>query len=72
MIFPGVVVIAVLETMSYDTWITITRFPCSATIREELAQCLINMGFVFREGERYGLTELGQVFLNNARKDTII
>lgn len=66
MIFPGAIVIAVLETMSYDTWITITRFPCSATIRQELANNLIDIGFIYLKDGRYGITETGQKFLNNA------
>ena len=70
--FPGSIVAAVLETMAYDTWITITRFPCSATAREELAECLVNMGFIYLQDGRYGLTELGEVFLNNMQKNNII
>ena len=63
--FPAGVIIAVLETLSYETWITITRFPCSATIRQELANNLVDVGFIYLDDGRYGLTELGQQFLNN-------
>jgi len=65
MMFPAGVIIAVLETLSYETWITITRFPCSATIRQELANNLVDVGFIYLDDGRYGLTELGQQFLNN-------
>ena len=67
MTFPASVVISVLETMSYETWLTITGFPCSATIREELADNLVNVGFIYMSGKRYGITPLGEKFLNNAR-----
>ena len=63
--YPGCVVVTVLETMSYDTWLTITRFPCSATIRQELANNLVDVGLIFLGPNGYGLTELGETFLNN-------
>lgn len=66
MIFPGCVVAAVLETISYDTWLTITRFPCSVTIRQELANNLVDVGFIYLSPNGYGLTELGETFLNNS------
>ncbi len=65
MIFPGCVVVTILETMSYETWLTITRFPCSVTIRQELANNLVDVGFIFLGPNGYGLTELGETFLNN-------
>lgn len=63
--YPGSIVVAVLETMSYDTWLTITRFPCSATIRQDLADSLVNAGFIELGPIGYKLTFLGQTFLNN-------
>ena len=72
MIYPGCVVIAILDKISYDTWLTITRFPCSVTIRQELADSLVDIGFIFLKDNRYGITELGQKFLNNANSHTII
>jgi len=64
--YPGVIVLSVLETISYDTWLTITRFPCSVTIREDLANSLVDIGFIYLKDGRYGITELGELFLNNA------
>ena len=72
MIFPASVIICVLETMSYETWITITRFPCSATVRQELADNLVDIGFIYLEDGKYGLTETGQNFLNNVVSHTTI
>ena len=72
MIFPGHVVVNVLETISYDTWLTITHFPCSATIRQELANNLVDVGFIFLGPNGYGLTKLGETFLNNIEKRTTI
>jgi len=65
MIFPGCVVVSVLEAISYDTWLTITHFPCSATIRQELANNLVDVGFIYLSPNGYGLTETGEKFLNN-------
>ena len=65
MIFPGTIVVSVLETISYETWLTITHFPCSASIRQELANNLVDIGFIYRQGNKYGLTETGEKFLNN-------
>ena len=72
MIFPGTLIVAVLETMSYETWLTITRFPCSATIRQELANNLVDIGFIYRQDDKYGLTELGEQFLNNVNSRATI
>jgi len=72
MIVPATVVLAVLETLSYETWLTITRFPCSATIREELANNLVDIGFIYLQEGRYGMTPLGQQYLNNCKDSTII
>ena len=68
MIFPSGVIISVLETISYDTYITITRFPCCVTYRQELADSLVNIGFVELSPYGYKLTFLGEVFLNNRQK----
>ena len=70
--YPGCVIVTVLETISYDTWLTITRFPCSATIRQELANNLVDVGFIYLGPNGYGLTELGETFLNNLRNRTTI
>lgn len=72
MIFPGTLVMTVLETMSYETWLTITHFPCSASIRQELANNLVDIGFVYKQGNKYRLTETGEIFLNNVQKQTTI
>ena len=72
MIFPGCIVITVLETISYDTWLTITHFPCSVSIRQELANNLVDIGFIYLSPNGYGLTELGETFLNNIEKRTTI
>ena len=66
--YPGSVIVAVLETMSYDTWLTITRFPCSATIRQDLADSLVNVGLIELGPIGYRLTILGETFLNNSIK----
>ena len=70
--YPGTLVISVLETMSYETWLTITHFPCSVSIRQELANCLVDVGFIYRCGNRYSLTEIGEEFLNNVKKQNTI
>ena len=70
--YPGCVVVTVLETMSYDTWLTITRFPCSATIRQDLANNLVDVGFIYLSPKGYGLTELGETFLHNLHNRTTI
>lgn len=66
MIFPGGVIIAVLETMSYETCVTITGFPCCVTYRQELADGLIHLGLIEKYEIGYSLTERGQIFLNNS------
>ena len=63
--YPGSIIIAILETMSYDTWLTITRFPCSVTIRQDLANSLVNVGLIELDQTGYRLTALGETFLNN-------
>ena len=68
MIYPGALVLAVLETMSYDTWLTITRFPCAATVRQNLANSLVDIGFIELAELGYRLTTLGETFLNNCNK----
>ena len=70
--YPGTLVISVLETMSYETWLTITQFPCSASIRQELANNLVDIGFIYRYGNRYKLTEIGEKFLNNVKNQNTI
>ena len=72
MIFPGCVVVTVLEKISYDTWLTITHFPCSVTMRQELANNLVDVGFIYLSPNGYGLTELGETFLNNLENRSII
>lgn len=72
MIYPASIVITVLEIMSYESWLTITGFPCSVTIRKGLADNLVDVGFIFLRDGRYGLTPLGEQFLNNYNKDTTI
>ena len=72
MIYPASIVIAVLEIMSYESWLTITGFPCSATIREGLANNLVDVGFIYLQNGRYGLTPLGEQFLNNYNNGTTI
>ena len=72
MIYPASIVIAVLDTMSYSSWLTITGFPCSVTIREGLANNLMDIGLIFFEDGRYGLTPLGEQFLNNYSNHTTI
>lgn len=64
--YPASLILGILEQMSYDTWITITGFPVCVTHREDLVNNLIDVGFIFKEDERYGLTPLGQQFLNNS------
>ena len=72
MIFPGCVVVTVLEKISYDTWLTITHFPCSATVRQELANNLVDVGLIFLSPKGYGLTKLGETFLNNIQDQPIM
>ena len=72
MIFPGTLVVSVLETISYETWLTITHFPCSVSVRQELANNLVDIGFIYRQDSRYALTEMGEKFLNNVRSRTTI
>ena len=63
--YPGSIIIAVLEIMSYDTWLTITHFPCSVSIRQDLADSLVNAGLIELGTIGYRLTFLGETFLNN-------
>ena len=72
MIVPANVVICLLEILSYETWLTITRFPCSATIRQDLADNLVNLGFIYLHDGRYGITPTGEQFLNNMQQNNII
>lgn len=65
MIFPGYAILSVLETLSYDTWLTITRFPCCATYRQELANGLAYIGFIEHTYKGYKLSERGEQFLQN-------
>ena len=64
--FPAGLIISVLEILTYDTYLTITRFPCSVTIREELAQSLVNVGFIELCEPGYRITVIGEKFLNNS------
>lgn len=70
--YPAAIVITVLEIMSYESWLTITGFPCSVTIREGLANNLVDVGFIYLHNGRYGLTPLGEQFLNNHNNDATI
>ena len=70
--YPASLIIAILEQMSYDSWITITGFPVCVTYREDLVNNLVDVGLIYKEGERYGLTPLGQQFLNNANSHSTI
>jgi predicted transcriptional regulator len=65
MIFPGSIILAVLETMSYESSLTIIGFPCCVTHRQELANGLVDLDLI--EITRYGyqLTERGEQFLHN-------
>jgi len=72
MMFPASVILAVLETMSYDTYLTITRFPCSVTVRIPLAEALINIGFIELSSYGYKLTCAGEKFLNISREHSKI
>ena len=65
MIFPGYIILSVLETMSYDTWLTITRFPCCVTYRQELADGLVYIGLIEHNCKGYKLSEKGEQFLQN-------
>lgn len=72
MSFPARLVLNVLEILTYDTYLAITRFPCSATIREELAASLVNVGFIELCEPGYKITPLGEKFLNiSIRKSKI-
>ena len=66
--YPGCLVLTVLEKISYETQVTITRFPCSASIRQDLADSLVNVGFIELHPSGYRLTILGETFLNNQQK----
>ena len=66
--YPGSIIITILEKISYETQVTITRFPCSASIRQDLADSLVNIGFIELGPSGYCLTDLGQTFLNNSAK----
>ena len=70
--YPASLIIAILEQMSYDSWITITGFPVCVTHREDIVNRLVDVGFIFKEGEKYGLTPLGEQFLNNAKRESTI
>ena len=70
--YPASLILAILEQMSYDSWITITGFPVCVTYREDLVNNLVNVGFIFKDGKRYGLTPLGEQFLNNAKTNGTI
>lgn len=65
MIFPGSIILAVLEKMSYETCLTIIGFPCCVTHRQELAGGLVNLGLIETTQYGYQLTEKGKQFLHN-------
>ena len=62
--FPASLVLNILEILTYETYLTITRFPCSATIRVELADSLVNIGFIELCPVGYRITPIGEKFLN--------
>jgi len=66
MIYPASVVLSVLETCAYGGAIALTHFPCSVSIREDLANSLIDIGFLYIEVDVYRITEAGDRFLNNS------
>ena len=66
--YPGCLIISVLEKISYETYVTITRFPCSVTVREGLANNLVDIGFIELCVLGYKITENGETFLNNVNK----
>lgn len=68
MIISANLVLAVLETITYESGLTITGFPCSVTIRESLANTLVDIGFIELVGGTYKITDLGTQFLNNSKK----
>ena len=70
--FPAGIVLSVLEILTYDTYLTITRFPCSVTIREELAKGLVNVGFIELCDPGYRITPLGEKFLNISKNKSNI
>ena len=72
MMYPASLVLNVLEIMSYESWLTITGFPCSVTIRKGLANNLVDVGFIYLQDGRYGLTPIGEQFLNNSQTNTTI
>ncbi len=70
--FPASLVLNILEILTYDTYLTITRFPCSATIRVELAEALVNVGFIELCDVGYRITPIGEKFLNISKKNSNI
>ena len=62
--FPAGLVLSILEILTYDTYLAITRFPCSVSVREELANSLVNVGFIELCELGYKITPLGEKFLN--------
>jgi len=65
--FPASLIVSILETLTYDTYLAITRFPCSVTIRVELADRLVDVGFIELCEPGYRITTLGEHFLNNSK-----
>lgn len=72
MIVPAALIMTILETMSYESGLTITGFPCSATIREGIANALVDVGFIELIAGRYQITCLGTQFLNNSKENSKI
>ena len=58
-------VISLLEKLSYETYVTITRFPCCVTHRQEMADGLVNIGFIESFPLGYKISDIGEEFLNN-------
>lgn len=70
--YPASLILGILETLTYDTYLTITRFPCSVTIRDELANSLVDVGFIELCEPGYKITPIGEKFLNISKKKSKI
>lgn len=70
--YPASIVLGILETLTYDTYLAITRFPCSVTIRTGLANSLVDVGFIELCEPGYKITPLGEKFLNISKKKSKI
>jgi hypothetical protein len=66
--YPASLVLTILEILTYDTYLAITHFPCSVTIREDLAMSLVNVGFIELSEPGYRITDVGEKFLNISQR----